>query len=404
MLKTYRYSGYDREGRSRNGILEASDAKEACVLLTKQGVLPERILDVAATESAGGGGRLGTEARAILYRELATLVKAGVSVLPALQSLGQMPEFQNAQLRLASVRDRIREGAGLGEALDCAAVGIHPFERAALDAGVRAGRLDESLDRLATYLQEQQELRSRIGAALTYPVVILSFALLVAVIMLGFVLPSALSMIQRAGVQAELPALTRFMLQVRHVGGWLTPLILAVSAGIAVVLRRKSKGDAGFRLALDRLWFRIPVAGRGYRLLVNLRFARTFAMVLRGGVAAEEGLVMAGRACGSDWVEQRSVEEGEAVRHGSNLADAVRRIPPLEPYLPSWIQTGEAAGALAEMLDHAANRLQQQWNRYTTRVLGMLEPALILVVGALVFLVVLSIILPLIRMNSGLLD
>ncbi len=403
-MNTYRFSGYDRAGRSRHGILEASDPKEARVLLAKQGVLPERIVDVAAMGSAEGSGRLGTEARAILYRELATLVKAGVSVLPALQSLGQMPEFQGAQLRLAAVRDRIREGAGLGEALDRAEVGIHPFERAALDAGVRAGRIEESLDRLATYLQEQQELRSRIGAALAYPTVILVFALLVAVIMLGFVLPSALSMIQRTGVKAELPALTRGMLAVRHVGAWLAPLILVVGALFFFGLKRKVMKDAEFRLRLDRLLFRIPVAGRGYQLLVNLRFARTFAMVWRGGGAAEEGLVMAGRACGSNWVERRSVEEGEAVRHGSNLADAVRRIPPLEPYLPSWIQTGESAGALAEMLDHAANRLQQQWNRYTTRVLGMLEPVLILVVGGLVFMVVLSIILPLIRMNSGLLD
>jgi general secretion pathway protein F len=403
-LKTYRFSGYDRAGRARTGILEAVDPKEARVLLTKQGILPERILDVAVMESAGGSGRLGAEARAILYRELATLVKAGVSVLPALQSLGQMPEFQGAQLRLAAVRDRIREGAGLGEALDRAEVGIQPFERAALEAGVRAGRLEESLDRLATYLQEQQELRSRIGAALTYPTVILVFALLVAVIMLGFVLPSALSMIQRTGVKTELPALTRFMMQVRHVGAWLAPVLLGAGAVLVFVLRRKIKTDAGLRLTLDRLMFRVPVAGRGYLLLVNLRFARTFAMVLRGGVAAEEGLVMAGRACGSDWVERRSVDEGEAVRHGSNLADAVRRIPPLEPFLPSWIQTGETSGALAEMLDHAANRIQQQWNRYTTRVLGMLEPALILVVGGLVFMVVLSIILPLIRMNSGLLD
>lgn len=403
-MKTFRYSGYDRDGRSRNGIVEAADPKEARLLLVKQGLLPERLSEVGLKDATGGSGRLSLDGRAILYRELATLIRAGVALLTSMQSLGQMPEFDRARLRLAAARDKIREGAGLGEALESADLGLQPFERAAIEAGLRAGRMEESLDRLASYLQEQQELRSKIGAALTYPAVVLVFSLVVAVVMLGFVLPNALAMIQRAGVKADLPLLTRIMLRVRETAVWLVPILIAFGAACFLLIRRKIRSSASFRLSLDRLAFRIPVAGAGYRLLVNLRFARTFSLVLRGGVAAEEGIVMAGRACGSAWVEQRSVEEGEAVRHGSNLADAVRRIPPLEPFLPSWIQTGETAGALSDMLDHAANRLQQQWNRHVGRLLGLLEPALILMVGGLVFLVVLSIILPLIRMNTGLLD
>jgi type II secretory pathway component PulF len=402
-VKTFRYSGFDREGRPRTGVVEAADPKEARVLLSRQGVMPERLADV---ESAGPGGSrsLRVEERAILYRELATLLKAGIPMMTAMQSLSAMPEFGRSQMRLAVARDRIREGAGLGEALDKAALGLNQFERAAIEAGMRAGVMEESLERLAGYLQEQQELRARIGSALTYPLVVLVFSLLVAVIMLGFVLPSALAMIRRSGVETDLPALTRAMLALRSVGLWLFPLLAGVGALAAWLVRRRIRADAGFRVAMDRLAFRLPVTGRAYLLLVNLRFARTFVMVFRGGVAAEEGLALAGRACGSAWVEERSREEGEAVKHGSSLADAVRRIPPLEPFLPSWIQTGETAGSLADMLDHAANRIQQQWNRYVARLLSLLEPALILLVGGLVFLVVLSIILPLIRMNSGILE
>jgi general secretion pathway protein F len=366
-------------------------------------VLPEHIADVEAGGTAGSRP-FNLEERAILYRELSTLLKAGIPLLPAMQSLASMPEFLRSRLRLAAARERIREGAGLGESLDHAGLGLDPFERAAIDAGMRAGVMEESLDRLAQYLQEQQELRAKIGAALTYPAVILVFSLIVAVVMLGFVLPSSLAMIRRSGVATELPAITRFMLSLRSTGLWLAPLVAGIGALLGWGMRRKIRADAAFRVTLDRLAFRVPLIGRGYLLLVNLRFARTFAMVFRGGVAAEEGLAMAGRACGSAWVELRSREEGEAVKHGSSLADAVRRIPPLEPFLPSWIQTGETSGSLAEMLDHAANRIQQQWNRHTTRLLGLLEPALILMVGGLVFLVVLAIILPLIRMNSGILE
>ncbi len=403
-MKTFRYSGYDREGRSRNGLVEAVDPKDARVRLAASSIFPDQLSDVGRSDDVKNSRGLSLENRAIFYRELSTLVKAGVPLLSAVQALGQMPEFQRAQLRLASVRDRIREGAGLGDALDRAALGLQPFERAAIDAGIRAGQLEQSLDRMADYLLEQQELRARIGSALTYPVVVLIFALITAVVMLGFVLPHALAMIRRSGVDAELPAVTRFMLNIRRIGLWAAPLALGLGVLAGSMARRRIRTNADFRLAWDRFRFRLPVTGHGYRLLVNLRFARTFSMVLRGGVAAEDGLVLAGRACGSAWVELRSVEESDRVRHGSNLADAVSRIPPLEPHLPSWIQTGESSGAVAEMLDHAANRIQQQWNRYMTRLLSLLEPGLIALVGGLVFAVVISIVLPLIRMNEGLLE
>ena len=403
-MKTYRYLGYDRDGRSRNGLVEAVDPKDARMRLAGSGVFPERLSAVDRSDVTAGSARLGLEARAIFYRELSTLAKAGVPLLGAVQALGQMPEFQRAQLRLAAVRDRIREGAGLGDALDRAELGLQPFERAAIDAGIRSGQLEQSLDRMADYLLEQQELRVRIGSALTYPVVVLLFALVTAVVMLGFVLPHSLAMIRRSGTDAELPGITLFMLEIRRVGLWLAPLVLAMGAAGFAYGRRRIRTDARFRLGWDRLCFHLPVTGTVYQLLVNLRFARTFSMVLRGGVAAEDALVLAGRACGSPWVELRSLEESEQVRHGRDLATAVSLIPPLAPFLPSWIQTGEASGAVAEMLEHAANRIQRQWDRTLARLLSLLEPGLIVLVGGLVFGVVLSIVMPLIRMNQGLLE
>ena len=402
-MKTFRYAGFDRGGQRQAGLIEAEDPKDARARLADSGVYAERIDGVERGTRGGRAPGMGHETRAVLYRELATLVRAGQPLLTAFQTVSPMPEFQRVAVCLAAIRDRIREGAGLGDAVARADPTLWPFERAALDAGERAGQVAPSLDRLADYLLEQQELRSRVRAALVYPAAVLVFAALTAAVMLGFVLPHSLSMIQRTGVTLELPGVTRFMLALRGVAAWLVPALGLAALLAAGVGRRRLRLDPRFRLAWDRFRFRLPVVGAGYRLLVNLRFARTLAMVLRGGVSAEEGLALAGRASGSPWVEQRSGEEGEAVRHGSALSDAVARIAPLAPHLPSWIQTGEAAGAVAEMLDHAAARLQRQWNQRLARVLSLLEPALIVLVGGMVFAVVLAIVLPLLRLNQGLL-
>jgi len=150
---------------------------------------------------------------------------------------------------------------------------------------------------------------------------------------------------------------------------------------------------------VDRWLFRLPVLGRGYLLLANLRCARTLAILLRGGVGLVDALPLAGRATGSAWIARLAAEEAEAVRHGSSLADAIRRIPPLAEVLPAWIQAGEASGALDRLLDTAGSAMQHRWDRFVTRTLSWLEPALIFAVGGFVLLVVLSVLLPIISLN-----
>jgi type II secretory pathway component PulF len=141
------------------------------------------------------------------------------------------------------------------------------------------------------------------------------------------------------------------------------------------------------------------MVGRGYRLVVNLRCARTLAILLKGGVGLVDALPLAGRSTGSVWIAALMEKEADAVRHGASLADAVRRVPPLAVSLPAWIQAGEASGALEKLLNTAGDAFQHQWNRFAARTLSWLEPALILLIGLFVLLVTLSVLLPIISMN-----
>ncbi len=401
-MRTFSYKGYDSAGAVRRGLIEALDLKEARDRLMTRGILPESV-EAAGREAAGHRAwtrsqSFNVDARVAFYQELGVLLTAGLPLVNALEILMESPELGVSAERLARVRDQVKEGASLAAALSQAAPEVHAFEKAILEVGERSGGLDGMLERLAQFLDEQKQLRERIVSALIYPSIIMVFALLVAVVMLGFVVPSAAAVLAEHSKE-PLPALTRYMMLAGRILLWTLPV--AILAGMIgwVNLRKRMAKDPAFHAGLDRFCFRIPLVGRGYRLVANLRCARTLAILLKGGVGLVEALPLAGRSTGSVWIAALMENEAEAVRHGASLADAIRRVPPLAVSLPAWIQAGEASGALEKLLNTAGDAFQHQWNRFAARTLSWLEPALILLIGLFVLLVTLSVLLPIISMN-----
>ncbi len=399
-MKTFAYKGYDATGRAAQGLIEALDLKEAREKLQARGVLPER---VTPAEDAPAGVRraaFNLEQRAMCYHELSALLLSGLPLVQALDILIQSPELGPNVMRLAGVRDRIREGQGLARALAEGSAEVTAFERAAIEVGERVGTLPQVMQRLAAFLEEQKKMRERVLTALLYPAVVLSLALLVGTMLLGFLLPWVAHMMQDAGI--PLSGLTKAMLALR---AWLGPLLLAaltVGGLLWVRFRRRMAESDEARQRLEQRLLRWPLIGRGYAALINLRFARTLAMLLRGGVPLVEALAIAGRATGSAWVAATSVQGAERVKHGASLAATLRAIEPLNQALPAWVQAGEAGGNLDVLLDHAADRSQQQWERLMTRSMTLLEPALIIFVGVFVLLIAMAILLPILTMNKTL--
>ena len=400
-MRTFAYRGYDSAGVSRRGLIEAVDAKEAREKLATRGVLAEHVATVGGGQPAALGARprsFDAAVRIDFYRELGVLLGSGLPLVAALEVLIESPELGVSGETLAALRDSVKEGMPLESALAAANPRVRPFERAIIEAGEKSGSLDGVLERLALFMEEQQRLREKIVSALIYPGIILCFALAVATVMLGFVIPSAVEVL-RENARVELPALTRFMMTGGRWLFWSLPFILAGGvAGIAYA-RRRSRRDAAWGNRMDQRIFRLPVIGRGYSLVVNLRCARTLGLLLKGGVGLVEALPMAGRATGSRWVAGQLEIEADSVRHGSSLADAIRRVPVLAGSLPAWIQAGEASGALERLLDTAGNAYQHQWDRFVARTLSWLEPVLIAMIGAFVLLVVLSVLLPILSLN-----
>jgi len=393
-MKTYDYRGFAHNGRACRGLVEALSIKDAREKLACDGILAERV------SQTGRKARFPLNVRAMIYRELGALLSAGLPLVRALDILIQSAEMHDARTLLAGVRDRVREGVSLVDALAEASSSVTAFERAIIEAAEESAKVEVSLEKLAAFLEEQEQLRNRIQGALVYPSIVVTVGICVAVLMLGLLVPRARDMLEGSGI--PLPALTRFMMAFgRTAVKWVAPLAVVLVIGM-LVFRHKLKHSDEFRQHWDRLLFRIPVLGQGYAMLASLRFSRTLSMLLTGGIPLIDGLILAGRATGSPWLSRIVEREAETVRHGSSLSDAVRRIPRLSQSLPGWISVGEAGGGLERLLANAGERYENNWNRYVSRWLSLLEPVLILVIGGFVLLVTLSVLLPVLSLSRSL--
>lgn len=393
-MKTFEYRGFDQGGRAARGLIEALSVKDAREKLAGGGILAERV------NVTGRKLKVPVSVRSNLYRELSVLLASGLPLVRALDVMIESPELGDQRLVLAGVRDRVKEGASLGASLSEVSGSVSAFERAIIEVAERSATVEKMLERLAAFLEDQERLRDRIQNALIYPMIIVTIGIVMAVLMLGLLIPRTQHMLTESGV--ELPGLTAFMMGVgKFLGQFWVPLLLIVMGAVCYI-RVRLKRDEQWREKWDRAMFRMPIIGRGYRLLVNLRFARTFAILLHGGVSLMEGLVLSGRGTGSVWITRLTTEESESIRHGDSLSEATRRIPPLAGTMPSMIHIGEVSGGLERLLSSAADRYQQMWDRYVSRCLSLLEPVLILVIGVFVLLVALSVLLPILSMSRTL--
>lgn len=402
-MTTFEYKGYDATGRAAGGLIEATDPKDARKRLAARGILPETLHPAGGgtARHAGKSAAFSAEIRTMFYRELAALLGSGVALVPALDVILEAPELDQARARLAAVRDAVREGRPLSAAMAAVSAQVTAFEQAVMEVGERTGGMNEALDRLAAFLEEQEKLREKLMTALLYPCIVISLAVVIGGLVLVFMLP----MVQRLfdETSLELPWLTTLMLSGgRLLGGGLLLAAAGAVAG-AAWLRGRLRTDRELRIRLDRRIFALPLIGAGWRNLASLRFVRVFSLLLERGVGLIESVPMAGRASGSAWLADCAKRETEAMGEGKPLVEVIRGIRPLHPSLAAWVQAGEAGGNLPGLLDNAAQRFQQSWDRLATRGMMVLEIGMTLAVGLFVTLIALAVLLPVLQMNKGIL-
>jgi general secretion pathway protein F len=402
-MSDYDYLALDRAGRERRGSVRAESIEEA------RARLDARRLYVVRIESGGAAAgapllsgrflltpRLGARQLTLFTRQLATL--AQVSPLEeALRTIARQAEQEKVRCVLGRVHEGVVEGLRLSDAMAREPASFPPLYRAMVAAGEGAGTLPQILERLAMLHERQAQVRAKVLSALAYPIVLSVVAVFVVAALMIYVVPKVVEQFDTIGQQ--LPLLTRIVIALSEfLAAWWWALL--GGAALASLLAAQALRDEGLRLKADRAVLRLPLLGRLIRDLHAARMARTLSTMVASRLPLLEGLRLTSGTVRNRALRAASEEIAEAVRTGGSLSAALRKagvFPPLMVYLAA---SGEASGRLDLMLERAADYLEREFDGFTGAALAMLEPAIIIIMGAVVALIVLSILLPILQLDT----
>lgn len=405
-MAAFEYSALDSNGKELKGVLEGDTARQVRQQLREKGWIPLSV--GAVTEDSAGGARDGgpglrlgrgisASELAMITRQLATLIGSGLPLEEALRATARQNERPRTRSIVTAVRGRVMEGYSLADGFAQFPRAFPEMYRATVAAGEQTGKLDLVLERLADYTESRQEMQQKIRLALFYPAILVAVAILVIVLLMTYVVPEVTNAFDTAG--QELPAMTLGMIAVsdflRERGIWLVLALAAAMAGFGYALRNEA-----FRYRFHALLLRLPLIRRVVRGANAARFARTFSILVNAGVPVLEAMRIAAEVVTN--LPMRGAVERAAVmvREGSGVSLALERSGQFPPMMLHLVASGENSGRLEQMLDRAATNQEREVQGLISTSLTVMEPLIILTMGAIVLLIVLSIMLPIFQMTD----
>ena len=400
-MPAYRFEAADAAGRIERGIVDADSPRQARGTLRERGLVPIQVVPVEDRSGEGSrtvlGGRLRDVELALATRQLASLLSARLPLERALAAVLEQAERPAVRDRFAAVRSDVVAGQTLA-----AAMAKHPRDfpevyRALVAAGEQSGDLGLVMSRLADYVESRTALAQRVKLAFTYPAIVTVVAFAVIVALLTYVVPQVVGVFTQT--KQKLPFITVALIElsafVRR-WGWL----LALAAVAAVAAFRWALRSPSLRLAWHTRLLDAPLFGRLIRGVNTARFASTLAILTASGVPLIRALDAGAQTLTNDALRSNVVDAIARVREGSSLSRALAAGKQFPPVMIHMIASGEATGELPDMLDRTARTLSGEVERRTFALTSLLEPILILIMGAIVLMIVLAVLLPIIEINQ----
>ena len=402
-MPAFEYTALNNRGRQEQGILEADSSRQVRQLLRDKGLSPLTV-DVTSRQQAGQSRwadwfspSLTVHERALVTRQIATLIAAGLPVEEALLAVSRQSEKPRTKSILITVRYKVMEGFSLANGLAEYPRAFPDLYRATVAAGESAGHLDMVLNRLADFTESELESRQRVQQAIVYPIIL--FALTVAILagLLGYVVPDIVKVF--ADVGQDLPVLTIFIINlsdfVKDWGLLVLVFIILFALGVSRALQ-----VAAVRLQYDRRLLHLPLVAKVSRGLNTAQFASTLSILSASGVPLVEAMRIAGQVLSNTWLKLKVMEATVKVSEGSSLHVALDQSGYFPPMMLHMIASGESSGELDNMLVRVANHMQQDVEMLLGIILNLFGPMMLLIMGGAVFTIVMAILLPIINLNQ----
>ena len=396
-LSRWKWVGKGPQDRPLSGEMIGRSKAEVAAELAKQNVVIRRI---SKKGNLGGSGRINPNDVMVFARQMATMIRAGIPLLQALQVVAESLKKPAMVALVQHMMSDVSSGSSFSDALR-----RHPkhFDRLFVNlvsAGEQSGALDQMLDRVATYKEKVESLKARVKKALWYPTAVMTIGIAVTMLLLIKVVPEFESMFQSFG--AELPALTQMTVNLSELAQRYWLVALGAVIGAVLLLKFSIQRSAKVAYRMHALLLRLPVIGDIMHKSAIARFSRTLATTFASGVPLVEGLDTAAGATGNKVYERAVVQTRQDVATGQQLHFAMRMTNRFPPLAIQMVSIGEEAGSLDAMLNRVADYYEEEVDNKVDALTSLMEPIIIVVLGVLVGGVVVSMYLPIFDLGSAL--
>ena len=398
-MEKFKYKAKDKEGKTVQGLVEASSITQAAKILREKDLLVVFLFpkgESLTTQVKKGLGRVTMQDKVNFTRQLSTMINAGLTITESLSILENQANPAMGQL----LNDVVREVEGGGNFAD--ALEKHPkvFDQiyvALIRSGEAAGVLDKILLRLADNLEKNSEFRRRIKGAMVYPIIVVGGMIGVMAIMMIFVIPK-LTMVYEE-FQADLPVSTKILIGVSKFASHFWWIVLIILAGLVFLVRLLAQ-NLQFKKQLDGLTFKLPIIGKLRKGMMLTEFTRTLGLLIGSGILIVEAIDVTRKSLGSPNYEEKMEQASKEVEKGLPLATALARTEIFPPILPQMIAVGEETGKLDEVLGKVSTYFEQEADAAVKGLTTAIEPIIMIVLGIGVGFLMISIIMPIYNLTN----
>jgi len=392
-MPQFEWKGRKRTGETVEGVMAADNKDGVIVALRRQQIVATKVTEKGkelALPKFGGGVK--TKELAIFTRQFSVMIDAGLPVVQCLEILGAQQANRGFQRVLFEIREDVESGSNLHEAFK-----KHPkvFDNLYCNlvaAGEAGGILDNILQRLSIYIEKNVKLKAAVKGALIYPTVVVTVAILVVAIIMWKVVPTFASLFE--GLGAKLPVPTRIVITISHfLERWAIPIFIAI-IGLSILFRVYYKTTGG-RYLVDKIVLKAPIFGTVIKKIAVARFCRTLATLVASGVPILEGLDITAKTSGNAVVEEALMKTRKSVEEGKTLTQPLEESGIFPGMVTQMISVGESTGALDNMLTKIADFYEDEVDEAVANLMAMLEPVIIVFLGASIGGIVIAMYLPL---------
>ena len=398
-MPSYRYIVRNQQGTKVEGQIDVATEAEAVAALTSAGLFPLEVKPVLQQTVTGKVRRVGGQLLASFYSQLADLLKSGVPLLRALKILHDQTSNSNLKFVIDNIYRRVEQGETLADAMARYPTVFGEMGIQVIKAGGEGGFLEESLYHIAEYTEAQDDLKGRIVSALVYPVLLLVFLVVVVTAIMLFIVPSFADLFEDMRRRGDLPMATEILLRLSADMQYILAAAIPIAIAGIIWFRFWTSTDKG-RRTVDQFKLRIPVAGKVYEGFAVARFCRILGTLLRNGVPIVKSLEIAGAATGNKILSDAIDNASENISGGARLADPLAKSGSFPRTVVEMISVAEESNTLDTILVEISESLERRNWRSLDLAVRFIEPLMLIILGLVILALVISLMLPLFRMQG----